>query len=344
MNNYESTQNSNTTAFVTKADKMTDIKVPAGFKWEMSRNVNVKISSTDNRFAGTIHKVMIYSADPANGGIKLAEGPVSLTKSFEVKINTANTINSFYLVKVAPDQSKQIEKVNITNNNVNVIMTASAPAKMGKTGSGPDCSTGCTTTIYNASGNQSFTSGTRCFTGSSISIGKLTIDGTAIIRICGTGTIDDVEFKSSTSQLIITSSGNINFNQTVPIDEGSFVNYGTVTTTLGRNFNVNATATFENNGTCIFGKDFNPNGYSVITNNGSIEVAEKLINSANSTFTNNCKLIVHNDFQNNGTFYNYGYIKCDMETSILGGVNQVFKQYNGAMLHTQDIQVNGTIT
>lgn len=344
MTNNESSQNGNITAINSKAEKMSDIKVPAGFKWEMSRNVNVKISSTDNRFGGTIHKVMVYNGNPGNGGIKLAEGPVSVSKPFEAKINTANIITEFYLVKVSPDQSKTIEKVSIINNAVNATFTASANVKLGKSGPGPDCSTGCTSTIYNASGNLTYTSGTKCLTGSSINISKLTIDGTAIVRICGTGTIDNLEFSSSTAQLIITGTGIITFTGTTPVDEGSFINYGTVTVVTGSNFNVNSTAVFENNGTCTFGKDFNPNGSCVITNNGSIEVAEKLINSANATFTNNCKLIVHDDFQNNGTFYNYGYIKCDQESTVDGGSNQVFKQYNGAMLHTLDIQVNGTIT
>ncbi|MBC7382621.1 MAG: LruC domain-containing protein [Bacteroidia bacterium] len=344
MDKYEASKNSNSSTLAVKAEKMSDIKVPAGFKWELSRDVQIKISTTDNRFGNAIQKLMIYSANPAVGGVKLSEGALSSTSPFEAKINVANTITEFYLVKVAPDQSKIIEKVAINNNNVSATITATANVVLGKTASGPDCTTGCTTTINNASGSQSFSSGTKCLTGTAINISKLTISGTAIVRICGTGSINDVEFSSSSAQLIITATGHINFTQTVAVDEGTFTNYGILSTNINNNFNVNSTATFVNNGTCTFGKDFNPNGSSIITNNGSIEVASKLINSANCTFTNACKLIVHNDFQNNGTFYNYGYIRCDMETSILGGSNQVFKQYNGAMIYTNDIQVNGTIT
>ncbi len=55
-------------------------------------------------------------------------------------------------------------------------------------------------------------------------------------------------------------------------------------------------------------------------------------------------MIIHNDFNNNGLFKNYGYVKCFEETTIQGGSNNEFKQYNGAMISTKDIQVNGTIT
>ncbi|MBC7382989.1 MAG: LruC domain-containing protein [Bacteroidia bacterium] len=324
-------------------DSMGQIKVPAGFKWETARDVSIRVSTTDNRFTGNLHKVSIYNGNPLAGGVELAAGSLSSTSAFTTTIHTPTTVNEFYLVKVAPDQSTIIRKVEIKNNSVDASIVFD-PLELHKTGSGPDCSTGCTVTSNNPTGNQTISSGTRCITGGGINISKLTISGTAIVRICGTGTINDVEFSSSTAQLIITGSGNITFTNTIAIDEGSFINYGILSVPGNSNFNVVATANFENNGTCTFGKDFNPNGSATITNNGSIEVDGKLINSSGNVFTNNCKLIVHDDFQNSGIFYNYGYIKCDKETSVLGGTNQVFKQYNGAMIYTQDIQINGTIT
>jgi hypothetical protein len=51
--------------------KMSDIKVPLDFNWETSRDVNVKLTTTDSRFLDAMHLVTIYSADPIVGGIKI---------------------------------------------------------------------------------------------------------------------------------------------------------------------------------------------------------------------------------------------------------------------------------
>jgi LruC domain-containing protein len=337
---FEASQKSNTTV---SANKMSELKVPAGFKWETSRDVAVKISTTDVSFSNVSHKVMVYSADPNKGGIKLAEGSISSTKAFEANINTANTIQEYFLIKVAPDQSKVMEKVKINNNAVNSTITVSATTiKLNKT-AGPDCTTGCGTVVNNPSGNLTYSSGTVCLTGN-VNINTLTMQNGVIIRVCGTGTINNLNMNgNSSSQFIVTSSGTIEFTSTLPID-GNVIVYGRLFTVGNRNININSTGTFTNYGTVGAGNDFNPNGSSVIVNNGTIEVQSKLINSSGCDFTNNCKLIVYNDFQNNGLFKNYGYIKCYEETTIQGGSNNEFKQYNGAMINTKNIQVNGTIT
>ena len=324
-----------------KADKMTDIQVPAGFNWQTSRDVQVKLLSTDARFGNVFHKVSLFVGEPSRGGVKVAEGSIGLNKPFEVKINTANTIQEYYLVKTAPDQSKLIERVKINNNNVLATIAVSGNTPLGKT-AGPDCTTGCGTTVNNPSGNRSFSTGVTCLTGN-VSISNLTLSGTAVVRICGTGTINNLNMNSSSAQLIFTSTANINFTSSMPID-GIVVNYGTLSSDNNANININSTGSFTNHGTVNAGKNFNPNGSSVIVNNGTIDVNEKLINNSGSDFTNNCKLIVHDDFDNNGLFKNYGYVRCYAEATIQGGSNNEFKQYNGAMLHTQDIQVNGTIT
>jgi LruC domain-containing protein len=322
-------------------EKMTDIKVPEGFDWKTSRDVNVKITTTDDRFNNTLHLVSVYSADPSKGGIKLAEGSLSNNKAFEATINTANTINEFFLIKVAPDNSKVMEKVKINNNAVNATISVAGITVLGKT-AGPDCSTGCGTTVNNPSGNRSYSSGTTCLTGT-INISNLTLSGTAVVRICGTGSINNLNMNSSTSHLIFTSTADINFTSSMPID-GMVTNYGELSSDNNANININSNGSFTNNGTLMAGKNFNPNGSSTIVNNGFIDVDEKLINNSGSDFTNNCKLIIHDDFDNNGLFKNYGYIRCYAEATIQGGSNNEFKQYNGAMLHTEDIQVNGTIT
>jgi LruC domain-containing protein len=339
---FNESQKLNNGSLVT-AKKMSEINVPKGFNWEMTRDVNVKISTTDARFGNALHTIQVYSGNPSQGGVKMAEGTVSTSSPFTANLSTATTITEFYLVKIAPDQSKSIEKVKIQNNQVVSTISVSSNITLNKTGgSGPDCTTGCGTVVNNPSGNLNYSSGTICLTGT-INISNLTLDNSVTVRVCGTGSINNMNMNGSSAQFIVTSTGNVNFTSTLPIG-GNFINYGTVSTDANRNININSNATFTNHGTVNAGKNFNPNGSSVIVNNGTINVAEKLINNSGSDFTNNCKLIVIDDFQNNGLFKNYGYVKCNEETTIQGGSNNEFRQYNGAMLSTKDMQLNGTIT
>ncbi|MFY8022275.1 MAG: hypothetical protein ACOVP1_13810, partial [Bacteroidia bacterium] len=325
-----------------KVSKMSEIKVPANFKWELTKLVNVKINLEDNSFGALKHKVQVFLQDPIKLGGSLAEGALSLTQAFESEIAVPSATTELYVVRTAPDNSKTIEKIQIANNTVRLTVKAEMKKSLGKS-AGPDCTTGCGTVVNNPSGNLTYSSGTTCLTGA-VNINNLTLQNDAIVRICGTGSINNLNLNgTSASQIIFTSTANINFTSSTPID-GNFINYGTITSDANANININSTGVFTNHGTVMAGKDFNPNGSSVIVNNGLIDVAFKLLNSSGCDFTNNCQLIIHDDFDNNGLFKNYGYIKCYEEATIQGGSNNEFKQYNGAMLSTKDIQVNGTIT
>ncbi len=319
--------------------KMSDIKVPDGFKWETTKNINVNVSVDDNT---DWNFIAIYTANPANGGELISKGVATATNPYSALVSAATTIENLYVQKTNAQQNVVGQLVKVVGNSVSVKFSAAkAYTILGK--GGPDCSTGCGVTVNNPSGNLTYSAGNVvCLTGT-IAIAKLTISGTTTVRICGTGSIGNLKFNNTTSKLIVTTTGVINFTATTPID-GIFENYGTVSTSTNKNFNVNSNASFTNNGIANFGKDFNPNGSSVVVNYGTIEVDNKLINSSGCDFTNYCKLIVHDDFQNNGLFKNNGYVKCYQETTIQGGANNEFKQYNGAMISTRDIQVNGTIT
>lgn len=334
----DSTINNQSTAKT--VSNMTDLKAPAGFDWQLSREVKLNVSVEGN---STVSIISIFTANPANGGLLIATGAASNGKPFLANINAAKTITDLFIQKTGSDNAKTGKMVPINGSLASVSFPVTSKVMLGKT-AGPDCSTGCTSSVNNPSGNLTYSSSgsTICLTGS-VSINNLTIGNNTIVRICGSGTINNLNFSNTNAQLIITSTANITFTSTTPID-GIFTNYGTIATSSNRNFNVNSNGVFTNYGIANFGKDFNPNGSSVIVNNGTIDVSYKLINSSGCDFTNYCKLIVHDDFQNNGLFKNYGYVKCYEESTIQGGSNNEFKQYNGAMLSTKDIQVNGTIT
>ncbi len=325
-----------------KADKMSDIKVPAGFNWEMSRDVNVKISTSDNRFAGAIHKVEVYNGNPGNGGIKLAEGPVSITKAFEAKINIANTITELYLVKLAPDLSKQIEKVSIINKSVQATINAAVPVKLGKSGPGPDCTTGCSSTISLTSGTYTASSGVVCITNLNIN-GNLTISNGATVRICGTGTINTLTLGSS-STLIITNTANITFTQKVT-SRGTVTNYGIMTTAQDLEAN---TGTFTNNETVLVGNDLKTIQTGTLVNNGSLTVTNNHQTDKGST-TNNCYFWVKKSWEINGisnsspVFFNNGYLRVDDNANI--NDLSAMTLPTGAMFKTKTIDFkNGKIS
>jgi LruC domain-containing protein len=321
-------------------NKMSDLIAPVGFDWQLSKEVKINVSD-EGRESFSI--ISVFNENPANGGLLIAQGAASFGKPFLANIYAAKTLNNLFIQKTGSDNAKTGKMVPINGSLATISFPAYSKTILGKT-AGPDCNSGCSSTVNNPSGNLTYNSSgsTICLTGS-VSINNLTIGNNTIVRICGSGTINNLKFSNTNAQLIITSTSNITFTSTTPID-GIFTNYGTIATSSNRNFNVNSNGVFTNYGIANFGKDFNPNGSSVVVNNGTINVGNKLINSSGCNFTNFCKLIVNDDLQNNGLFKNYGYVKCYEESTIQGGSNNEFKQYNGAMLSTKDIQVNGTIT
>ncbi|MCF8428888.1 MAG: LruC domain-containing protein [Bacteroidia bacterium] len=330
----------NNQSTIKTVSNMTELIAPAGFDWQLSREVKLSVSVEESE---AISIISVFTENPANGGMLIAQGAASIGKPFFANIYAAKTLTNLFVQKTGTDNAKTGKVIPINGSLATTSFSAYAKTSVGKS-VGPDCNTGCTSTVNNASGNLTYSSSgsTICLTGS-IAINNLTIGNNTTVRICGTGTINNLNFSNTNAELIITSNANITFTSTTPID-GIFTNYGTIATSSNKNFNVNSNALFTNYGIANFGKNFNPNGSSVIVNNGTIEVNNKLINSSGCDFTNYCKLIVRDDFQNNGLFKNYGYVKCYEESTIQGGSNNEFKQYSGAMLSTKDIQVNGTIT
>ena len=353
---FEASQN---TTLETEVGKMSEIKVPANFKWEMTKSVSVKVNLEDNSFGALKHKIQIYQEDPANKGISLAEGALSLAQEFESTVAVPSATKELYVVRTAPDNSKTIEKVSISGSNtvlLNIKPILKKTFSLGKTAS-PDCNTGCTQTITNNNNNLNVNNGNViCVTGNNITIGFNANGGT--IRICGTNVRVQNAALNNSSTLIVTSGASVrfdNFNMngattvfqnwgTVTIDNsfspgGTVTNHGTITT--DGDYNLNTQSTQTNNGTINVGQSMNINGNTSLTNNGSIVTDDDFKVNGTGLFINNCKLWVKKEFHNNNTVRNYSYIRVDDETKINGGAE--LGMYNGAMFRTKDIVINGLI-
>ncbi|MFY8019628.1 MAG: LruC domain-containing protein, partial [Bacteroidia bacterium] len=353
---FEETQQAGTNITV---NKMSEIKVPANFKWELTKSVSVKVNLEDNSFGALKHKVQIYLEDPANKGISLAEGALSLAQEFESTVAVPSATKELYVVRTAPDNSKMIEKVTISGSNsvlLNIKPNLKKTFSLGKSAS-PDCNTGCTQTITTNNTNLNVNSGAViCVTGNNITIGFNANGGT--IRICGSNVRVQNANLNNSSTLIVTSGASVefdNFNMngattvfqnwgTVTIDNsfspgGSVTNHGTITT--DGDYNLNTQSTQTNNGTINVGESMNVNGNTTLTNNGSIVTDQDFKVNGTGLFINNCKLWTKEKLHNNNNIKNYSYIRVDDETVINGGAE--LGMYNGAMFKTTDMTLNGII-
>jgi hypothetical protein len=346
---FETGQN---TTIANEVSKMSEIKVPANFKWELTKTVSVKVNLEDNSFGALKHKVQIFLEDPSNKGISLAEGALSLAQEFESTVAVPSATKELFVVRTAPDNSKMIEKVTISGTNtvlLNIKPVLKKTFSLGKSAS-PDCNTGCTQTISTSNQNLNVNNGdVICVTGNNITIGFNANGGT--IRICGSNvTVQNANLNNS-SVLIVTSTGsasfgNLNMNGATTVFQnwgtvsmsssfspgGSIINHGTINT--NGDYNLNTQSTQTNNGTINVGESMNVNGNTTLTNNGSIVTDDDFKVNGTGLFINNCKLWVKKEFHNNNTVRNYSYIRVDDETKINGGAE--LGMYNGAMFRDID--------
>lgn len=99
------------------------IKVPAGFTWENSRNVNLTLSVADSESPNKIHVISVYDGDPADGGNLLTKGSALTTSAFKSKIYLSNQITAVYLVGAFPDGTSVTNKQTITGSDLAVTIS-----------------------------------------------------------------------------------------------------------------------------------------------------------------------------------------------------------------------------
>lgn len=348
---------------------LSDLKVPQGFTWESSRDINFEIKITDNRFSDQLYVVSIYDADPAVNGKVLAKGSASLNSPFLSKVYLANTVKEVFVEKIAPDNTKTVQKVAVTSAKLNINMSAPVKNTVSKLASdgqvsglndSPDCNTGCTQTITSNNTNLNVNNGdVVCITGSNITVGFNVNGGT--VRICGTNvTVQNAAFNNN-STLIITNGAKVTFSNLNTNGAGVKVyNYGEATVngsvspmgvfvnenkfTSTGDFNVNSTGQFTNNGILNVGSTFNLNSTSTAVNNGSIVTAQHFQLNTNSEFINNCFLWVKGNYEHNdrAVMKNHSLVKVNQTTQVNGN-NGELALYNGAMLSTANIMINHKI-
>lgn len=359
----------NDTAVEGTVSNMADLKIPVGFTWENSKDIDFAITITDARFNDALHVVSIYDADPALNGKLLSEGSASLKTPFNTKVYLPNTIKEVFVVKTAPDNTTSVQKVEITGlklsiqlsatlkNNLNALAGLNTLASIDDS---PTCTTGCTRTITTSNTNITVNNGELvCITGSNITVGFNGNGGT--IRICGTNVTVQNATLNNSALLIVTKTGSATFsNLNLNGNSTTFINYGTATVngsfssggtflnentfTTSGDFNLNEDADFTNNGILNVGGAMNVSTEEESKNNGSITTTRNFQLNSKSDFVNNCFLWVKGDYNHNNdaNLENYSLIKVNGRTTLNGDKGEL-DLYNGAMLSTTNITINNKI-
>lgn len=341
-------------------NEVTDIKdltAPSDFSWKTSQSVSIAV---DVLLASEFKsKVLVYNANPNEGGELLQTGSASNTETYVSEVSVPSYLNSLYLVCEFPTGIKVKADVAIAEGTLLYTFSESSNEQLAlRTVSvAPDCSTGCSREVSGNVNKLTIEGGeTVCLTGALQ--GNLTFrNGGGTLRICGSAIIQNVNFNGHVPEanFVITESGllqshNINLNSSdytiinwgvfnhssnlsIP---GVFKNYGVANI---NGFNVNQNGVLENY------SEFNVSGHmnnnSIVLNYGAIEVTGHYNNNGQSRLDNYCQMIVNDNFAQNKVMNNYGYIYCGAGFRVNGGTAN--EMYSGAMIKCTDIHIDSYI-
>lgn len=335
-----------------------DLKVSETFNFESTRDIAMRVLIEKGNYAGEVYRVNIYDDFPTIANL-ITSGIVEVGEELDLAFRIPSALQHIYVEKVSSTGARELQRLTAANYiAANFQNQAPLLTMKGQPGSGLDCNTGCSTTYNNHNGNLNLSSGTVCITGTYS--GNLTLSGSVTVRICGTATIGNINYNGSNPNVTIyflensivsvnnmnlnsSSCSALNYSDSLKFTSGfsvggSFTNNAKMS--VHGNLNLNSGAPdFVNNGEIYVEDDLNNN--EVLINNNYIFVNEKLKPNGTSTTTNNCEIYSVDEFEMNGTFHNYGYVKCYDETKING--SKTFYNYDGALLSTEDLTINGTI-
>jgi LruC domain-containing protein len=270
------------------AGDISNLVVPASFNWQTARDVNFNIAIHDTRFQNALHIIEVFQGDPATGGILLAKGAASVTTAFKFKAEIPAGINEVYLIKTAPDGSKNTQKATVESTSVSLSLgTESITQAVSSVKNSiklpalranivVENSPGCSIAqgeieIKNSPSQQIDLNGeTYVITGNNIKVNFRNLSK-GNVRICGTGvTIDGLKIRNNIS-VIVTKNASVTFNNLNWENGGTFKNFGEAK--VG---NVNSTGEFYNGGT-LTSSDFSVEGNSAsntseITVNGNTKI------------------------------------------------------------------------
>jgi len=336
---------------------MVDLKVSDDFNFESTQDIKIRIRVDRGRYKGEVVRVNVYDDFPTIASLITSQ----LTKvgdESELSFRIPSSLEFLYIEKVSSDGSKELQRVSASKHMAANFNQSNTVQLKGQPGSGLNCTTGCTTTYNNYNGDLTLSSGTICITGTYS--GKLTLSGSVVVRICGTATIDKLKYHNNSTATVYFLENSIVVLKDLDMNNSNTLLLNFSDSLKSTNNDVEVVGQFTNNGKMSVEKKLkiknqNPgfvnNGELYVkeylevenkfTNNNSVLTNDKLKIKNNASFYNNCQLVALDDIENEEEIHNYSYIKCYKEVQIKN--NALLKNYNGALVSTDDIEIDGIL-
>lgn len=351
----EETQELGSTAYnIVSSTK--DLQVPQSFNFATTTAVNIDLN-IDQAPQNGKYLLKVYAERPSAATSPVYQAFMSSGNRLQEKVTIPAGLQQIYLVMQAPDGSSFL---TILPNSQTIRHTfyQGKMANAGKAATTPDCTSGCDqTTTHSGWWNADDKDDVYCVTGT-YNGGGFNIKKGAIVRLCGTGSISNVNVEDGQLQIIAGADvtiTNLNLNSSngnkVVVYQGAsltltnwfspnadIVNYGTIDAAA---LNVNSNSEIENHG------DFTVSGGNYTTFNGDVDnygtftvVGNTSVNSS-SKIKNYCGLYFNGDVQLNGDIDNRSYTKITSKLTINSSGR--FKMKDGAMGVCEDLWLNGNI-
>ena len=279
---------------ITDPDKLI---IPESFNFETTKNLEVYVKVSNFSYPGELFRINVYIDEPSTGKLTTA-GMTDDNGEYYTPVRVARDLEYIYIEKVDNLGNRVQEKVQ-ANLFVKTLFTdgvKKAPYNFRKASSGIDCNTGCTQSYNNHTGNIIINSGEiACVTGTYS--GNITLNGTGILKFCGTGTIDSLVLNSTARAYILDDA----------------------VATVGRIISNSSSTEFTNWSDSLISNHC-ATANSIAENHGKFYIQCSLTVSSTGTFNNFGELYVTGHVENSGELTNYHYINVnDYVTVNTGG-------------------------
>lgn len=313
--NTDGSEEPNNSIHITDPDKLI---IPESFNFETTKDLDVFVKVTNFSYPGERFRINVYIDDPSTGKLTTS-GMTDDNGEYRTPVRVAQDLEYIYIEKISVQGNKVFEKVE-ANLFVKTLFTNGVKPTaydFRKSSSGIDCNSGCTQSYNNHTGNITISSGQiTCVTGTFS--GNITINGTGILKFCGTGTIDTLTLNSSARAYILDNA----------------------VATIGRIISNSSSTEFTNwSDSLISNHCMTAN--SIGENHGKFYIQCSLTTGPTGTFNNFGELYITGHLIDSGEFSNYHYVYVNDYVTVPSGG----KLYNYCNFTAKtDLTIDGDLT
>lgn len=336
---------------------MEDLKVADDFNFESTLDIKMRIRVDNGNYKGEVVRVNVYDDFPTIASL-ITSQLMKVGDESELTFRIPSTLDFLYLEKVSANGAKELQRVSAAKYMAANFDRSTTVQLKGQPGSGLNCTTGCTTTYNNHNGNLTLSSGTICITGTYS--GTITLNGSVVVRICGTADIDKIKYNNNSTATVYFLENSIVTLKDLDMNNSNTLLLNFSDSLKTTNNDLQVVGQFTNNGKMNVQKKLKiQNQNPGFINNGelyvkeSLEIDNKFTNNNslltnavftvknNATFINNCQVVALDDIDIEEDVLNYSFIKCYKKVNIKN--NGTLTNYNGALVSTDDIDIDGTL-